>query len=105
MNIAKMMKQAQQMQADMAAAQAKLAAEEVEVTVGGGKVVVRATCAGEVLAVKIDPAVVDPEDVEMLEDLVLAGVQQAIREGKEKSEAAMGAVAGGLGGLGIPGLG
>jgi len=105
MNIQKMMQQAQQMQADMAAAQAKLASEEVEASVGGGKVVVRATAAGEVIAVKIDPEVVDPEDVEMLEDLVLAGVQQAIREGKAKSEEAMGQVAGGLGGLGIPGLG
>jgi len=105
MNIAKMMKQAQQMQADMAAAQAKLATEEVEASVGGGKVVVRANCAGDVLSVKIDTAVVDPDDVEMLEDLVLAGVQQAVRAGKEKSEAAMGKVAGGLGELGIPGLG
>jgi DNA-binding YbaB/EbfC family protein len=105
MNIAKMMQQAQQMQADMAAAQAKLASEEVEASVGGGKVVVRASCAGEVLSLKIDPSVVDPEDVEMLEDLVLAGVQQALKDGKAKSEAAMGAVAGGLEGLGIPGVG
>ncbi|MFT5410746.1 MAG: DNA-binding YbaB/EbfC family protein, partial [Verrucomicrobiales bacterium] len=81
MNIAKMMQQAQQMQADMAAAQAKLASEEVEASVGGGKVVVRASCAGEVLSLKIDPSVVDPEDVEMLEDLVLAGVQQALKDG------------------------
>ena len=105
MNIAKMMKQAQQMQTDMAAAQAKLASEEVEASVGGGKVIVRATCAGDVVSVKIDPAVVDADDVEMLEDLVLAGVQQAIKEGKAKSEAAMGEVAGGLEGLGIPGMG
>lgn len=105
MNIQKMMQQAQQMQADMAEAQAKLASEEVEASVGGGKVVVRATCAGDVVSIKIDPAVVDAEDVEMLEDLVLAGVQQAVREGKAKSEEAMGKVAGGLGGLGIPGLG
>ena len=53
MNIAKMMKQAQQMQADMAAAQAKLASEEVEASVGGGKVVVTATCSGEVISLKI----------------------------------------------------
>ncbi|MFT4547344.1 MAG: DNA-binding YbaB/EbfC family protein [Pseudoalteromonas tetraodonis] len=105
MNIAKMMQQAQQMQADMAAAQAKLASEEVEASVGGGKVVVRASCAGEVLSLKIDPSVVDPEDVEMLEDLVLAGVQQALKDGKAKSEVAMGEVAGGLEGLGIPGVG
>jgi len=105
MNIEKMMKQAQQMQADMAAAQAKLAAEEVEASVGGGKVVVRATCSGDILSVKIDPAVVDADDVEMLEDLVVAGVQQAIREGRAKSEAELGKVTGGLGGLGIPGIG
>ena len=105
MNIAKMMKQAQQMQADMAAAQEKLASEEVEASVGGGKVVVRATCSGDVLSVKIDPAVVDADDVEMLEDLVLAGVQQAIKEGRTKSESELGKLTGELGGLGIPGLG
>ncbi|MFT5408778.1 MAG: DNA-binding protein YbaB [Verrucomicrobiales bacterium] len=65
----------------------------------------RASCAGEVLSLKIDPSVVDPEDVEMLEDLVLAGVQQALKDGKAKSEVAMGEVAGGLEGLGIPGVG
>jgi DNA-binding YbaB/EbfC family protein len=105
MNIAKMMKQAQQMQADMAAAQEKLTAEEVEASVGGGKVVVRASCNGDILSVKIDPAVVDADDVEVLEDLVLAGVQQAIKEGRSKSEAALGKVTGGLGDLGIPGMG
>ena len=105
MNIAKMMKQAQQMQADMAAAQEKLAGEEVEATVGGGKVVVRATCNGDVISVKIDPQVVDPEEVEMLEDLVLAGVQQAIKEGRTKSEQEMGKLTEGLGGMGLPGMG
>ena len=87
MDIGKMMKQAQQMQADMAAAQAKLASEEVEASVGGGKVVVRATCNGD------------------LEDLVLAGVQQALKQGRQKSEAELGKVTSELGGLGIPGLG
>jgi len=105
MDIAKMMKQAQQMQADMAAAQEKLAAQEVEATAGGGKVTVKATCNGDILSIKIDPAVVDPEDVEMLEDLVLAGVQQAIKEGRAKSESELGKVTGGLGDMGIPGLG
>lgn len=105
MNIQKMMQQAQQMQADMAAAQEKLASEEVEASVADGKVVVKATCSGEIVSLKIDPAVVDPEDVEMLEDLVLTCVQQALKEGKAKSESAMGQVAGGLEGLGIPGMG
>ena len=100
-----MMKQAQQMQADMAVAQEKLAGEEVEASVGGGKVVVRATCSGDVISVKIDPEVVDPEEVEMLEDLVLAGVQQAIKEGRAKSEQEMGKLTQGLEGMGIPGMG
>ena len=105
MNIAKMMKQAQQMQADVAAAQEKLSQEEVEASVGGGKVVVRATCNGDVVSIKIDPEVVDPEDAEMLEDLVLAGVQQAIKEGRAKSEKEMGKLTEGLGGMGLPGMG
>ena len=82
MNIAKMMKQAQQMQKQMQSMQAELAEKEVESTVGGGKVTVRANGAGDVLSIKIDPAVVDPDDVEMLEDLVLSGVKQAVAQGK-----------------------
>lgn len=101
MNIQKLMKQAQQMQAGLAAKQEQLAQETVEASVGGGKVTVTATCAGDVLSIKIDPSVVDATDVEFLEDLVLKGVQEAITTGKEKAAAEMKKL---TGGLGIPGL-
>lgn len=101
MNIAKLMQQAQQMQAGLAAKQAELARQTVESSVGGGKVQVTATCAGNVLSIKIDPSLVDPSDVEFLEQLVLTGVQQAIAMGKDQSDAAMKKL---TGGLGIPGL-
>ncbi len=97
MNIAKMMKQAQQMQKKMGEMQAELATKEVTASVAGGKVTVVANGAGEVLSIKIDPAVVDPEDVELLEDLVLSGVKQAIEQGKEMSQAEMGKLTAGLG--------
>lgn len=102
MNIAKLMKQAQQMQAGMAAKQEELAKEIVEASVGGGKITVTANCAGDVQSIKIDPALVDPEDVEFLEELVLKGVQEAITMGKEKQAAEMKKL---TGGLGIPGMG
>jgi len=101
MNMQKLMKQAQQMQAGLAAKQEELASREVEVSVGGGKVSVKATCAGDVLEIKIDPAIVDPSDVEFLEELVLKGVQEAITTGKEQAAAEMKKL---TGGLGIPGL-
>ena len=103
MNIAKMMKQAQQMQGKMQQAQAELAEREVEATAGGGKVTVVATCAGDVKSIKIDPAVVDPEDVEILEDLVLSGVKQALDEGRKVMEEEMGKITGGMGLGGMPG--
>lgn len=101
MNIAKLMKQAQQMQAGLAAKQEELAKQTVEASSGGGKVTVTATCAGDVLSIKIDPSIVDPGDVEFLEELVLKGVQEAIATGKEKTAAEMKKL---TGGLGIPGL-
>ena len=101
MNMQKLMKQAQQMQAGLAAKQEELASREVEVSVGGGKVSVKATCAGDVLEIKIDPAIVDPSDVEFLEELVLKGVQEAITTGKQQAEAEMKKL---TGGLGIPGM-
>ncbi len=101
MNIQKLMKQAQQMQAGVAAKQEELAEQTVEASVGGGKVVVVATCAGDVQSIKIDPSVVDSEDVEFLEDLVLKGVQEAITKGKETAAAEMKKL---TGGLGIPGM-
>ena len=104
MNIGKMMKQAQQMQAKMQQTQAELAEREVEASAGGGKVTVVATCAGDVKSIKIDPAIVDPEDVEILEDLVLSGVSQAIEAGRKQMEEEMGKITGGMGGMGgLPG--
>lgn len=97
MNIAKMMKQAQQMQKKMAEMQAEVAEQEVEASVGGGKVVVKANGAGDVLEIKIDPAVVDADDVELLEDLVLSGVKQAIEKGKAISQEEMGKLTAGMG--------
>ncbi|MCG8600292.1 MAG: YbaB/EbfC family nucleoid-associated protein [Verrucomicrobiales bacterium] len=97
MNIAKMMKQAQQMQKKMGQMQEELAEKNFEASVGGGKVTVVANGAGEVSSIKIDPAVVDPDDVEMLEDLVLSGVKQAIAQAKEESAAEMSKLTAGLG--------
>lgn len=104
MNIAKMMKQAQKMQQDMQDAQAALAEKTVEATAGGGKVTVTATGTGEITGIKIDPEVVDPEDVEMLEDLVLSGVTQAAEKARELAAKEMGKITGGMGlppGLGM----
>lgn len=101
MNIAKLMKQAQQMQSGLAAKQEELAQQTVEASVGGGKVTVTANCAGDVLSLKIDPTLVDPEDVEFLEELVLKGVQEAITTGKDKAAEEMKSL---TGGMGIPGM-
>jgi nucleoid-associated protein EbfC len=96
MNIQKLMKQAQQMQAGMAAAQEELGKRTVEATVGG-KVTVVATCAGDVQSIKIDKSVVDPEDVDFLQDLVLKGVQEAVNKGKEVAATEMKKLTGGMG--------
>ncbi|MEQ1839644.1 MAG: YbaB/EbfC family nucleoid-associated protein [Verrucomicrobiales bacterium] len=97
MNIAKMMKQAQQMQKKMGEMQEELASKQVQASVAGGKVTVVANGAGDVISIKIDPAVVDPQDVEILEDLVLSAVKQAIEQGKAMSQAEMGKLTAGLG--------
>ena len=97
MNIQKMMKQAQQMQERMLAAQEELAGKTVEATAGGGKVTVVATGAGDVVSIKIAKEVVDPEDVEFLEDLVLTAVKKAIEDGKAMAQAEMGKLTGGMG--------
>nr|WP_277349790.1 YbaB/EbfC family nucleoid-associated protein [Planosporangium thailandense] len=96
-----LMKQAQKMQQQMAAAQAELAETELTGTAGGGLVTVTVTGTGEVTAVKIDPKAVDPDDVETLEDLVLAALHNAAEQARELTEEKMGPLAGGLG---LPGM-
>ena len=91
-----MMKQMQKMQADMAAAQDALADTTVEGSSGGGMVKVVVTGTGDVQSVHIKPEVVDPDDVEMLEDLVLAAVTDGLRRSHEKQQESLGGVTGGL---------
>ena len=97
MNIKKMMQQAQKMQEQMAAVQEELADKTVTATAGGGKVTVIANGAGEVTSIKIAKEVVDPDDVEFLEDLVLTAVKKAIEEGKAMAQAEMGKLTAGMG--------
>jgi DNA-binding YbaB/EbfC family protein len=99
-----LMKQAQQMQSQMAKAQEELAAETVEASAGGGLVRVTATGAGDITGVKIDPKAIDPDDPELLEDLVLAAVTEALRSAQALAQSKLGGALGGLGG-GLPGLG
>jgi len=91
-----MMKQMQKMQTDMAAAQDALAQATVEGSAGGGMVTVTVTGAGEVQSVHIAPEVVDPDDVEMLEDLVLAAVGDGLRRAQQMQSESLGGVTGGL---------
>lgn len=104
MDMNKMLQQVQQMQADMLKAQEELANERVEASVGGGMVTVTASGAGELVGIKISPEAIDPDDPETLEDLVVAGVNQAIRNAQELAQSRLGDVSGGLKGLGLPGL-
>jgi DNA-binding YbaB/EbfC family protein len=104
-DINKLMEQAQQMQAQMAQAQDEIANEVVEASAGGGMVTVKANGAGEILEIKIDPKAIDPDDPEMLADMVLAAVNEALRSGRNLMESKLsGMLPPGLGGLGIPGL-
>src|SRR3989440_4170349 len=97
MNLNKLMKQAQKMQEQMARTQAELADKTVEVEAGGGKVKVIANGAGDVVSIKIDKAIVDPNDVEFLEEVVLSGVKSAIEQGKALAQSEMTKITGGLG--------
>ena len=97
MNLSKLMKQAQKMQEQMAKTQAELEQKVVEVSAAGGKVKVTANGAGDVVAIKIDKEVVDPNDVEFLEEIVLTGVKQAIEQGKALAQSEMSRITGGLG--------
>ena len=97
----KLMQQAQQMQAQMAKAQEELAHETVEASAGGGMVTVTATGAGEITEIKIDPKAIDPDDPDLLQDLVLAAVNEALRSAQALAQSKLG---GSLGSLGLPGL-
>jgi nucleoid-associated protein EbfC len=107
-NMNQMLKQVQQMQAEMAKAQEELKNEIVEATAGGGTVTVKMTGELKVTEVRIDPEAVDPDDVELLQDLVLAAFNEAVRSAQELQQRKLGAATGGLGdmagGLGLPGL-
>lgn len=104
-DLQQLMQQAQQMQEQLTNAQAELAEAEVTGSAGGGLVTVTITGAGEVTSVKIDPSAVDPDDVETLEDLVVAAFHAAAEEQRVLTEQKMGPLAAGLGGMpGMPGL-
>jgi len=100
-SIGKLMKQAQRMQQEMEAVQAGLASRTVDATSGGGAVKVTAKCDGTVASVKIDPAAVNPADVQLLEDMLVTAVNQALAQAKEISNAEMGKV---TQGLNLPGI-
>jgi DNA-binding YbaB/EbfC family protein len=100
-----LMKQAQQMQAEMMKAQEALKEEVVEASSGGGMVKVKVSGDLRILELQIDPDAVDPEEAEMLSDMVLAAVNEGIRSAQELAESKMGAVTGGIGGPGGGGMG
>ena len=109
-NMNKMLKQVQEMQAEMVKAQEEAQKQEVEASAGGGMVTVKITGDLEIREVRIDPEAVDPEDAELLQDMVQAAMNEAVRSAQELAAAKMNAAAGGLagpgglGGLGLPGF-
>jgi DNA-binding YbaB/EbfC family protein len=108
-NMQQMLQQVQKMQQDMQTAQEELKSEVVEASAGGGMVTVRVAGDLEVRAVEIDPSAVDPEDVEILADMVLAAINEGLRMAQELAARKLGGATGGmdlgdLGGLGLPGL-
>ena len=94
--LGKFLKQAQKMQTEMTRVQEELAKREVEASAGGGAVKAVAHCDGTIASIKIDPKVVDPKDVEMLEDLVLGAVTNALASAKKTQEEEMGKVTAGM---------
>ena len=104
-NMQQLMKQAQKMQQQLVEAQEQLATETVEGTAGGGLVKATMTGAGELTALEIDPKAIDPDDIETLQDLVLAAIHDAKRVSDDLAAKTMGPLAGGMGGsLVLPGL-
>ncbi len=104
-NMQKVLKQVQKMQEDMARVQEELSRERVEGTAGGGVVRAVASGQGELVALTIDPSVVDPQDVSILEDLVVAAAGEALRKARDLAAERMKSVTGGLQIPGLPGLG
>jgi len=104
MDMNKMLEQVQQMQAQMQKAQEELKNETVEASAGGGMVTVTATGGGEIKSIKIDAKAIDPNDPEMLEDMVVAAVNEALRSAQGLIESKLGPALGGLQGLGLPGM-
>lgn len=100
-NMNNLMKQAQMLQKQMEEAQKELESKEFEASVGGGAVVVKVSGKKEVVSINIKPEVVDPDDVEMLEDLVLSAVNQALKNAEEETANKMGKI---TGGMNMPGL-
>lgn len=108
-NVQQMMAQVQKMQKDMELAQEQLKLEVVEASTGGGMVTVKVSGDLQVREVRIDPAAVDPDDLEILSDMVLTAVNEALRMAQQLAESKLGGATagldlGGLGGLGLPGL-
>src|SRR6202790_3151829 len=108
-NMQQLLRQAQKMQEEMLAAQESLKDEVVEASAGGGMVTVQVTGELHVNSITINPEAVDPEDVELLQDMVLAAVNEGLRAAQELASAKLGGIAGGLGGPGglgglLPGL-
>jgi nucleoid-associated protein EbfC len=101
MDINKMMQQVQQMQADMARVQDELANETVEASAGGGMVTVTATGAGEIKSISIASEAIEPDDPELLADMILGAVNEALRSANDLAQSRLGGMAGGLG---LPGL-
>lgn len=103
-NMQQLLKQAQKMQQEMLAAQEALKDEVVEASAGGGMVTVKVSGDLVVKEIVIDPQAVDPDDLELLQDMVLAAVNEALRSAQELASSRLGGIAGGLGSLGLPGM-
>ena len=104
MDFEKLMRQAQQMQEQMTKAQEELKNETVEASAGGGMVTVKATGGLEITEIKISPQAIDPDDPELLADMVLAAVNEALRSAQSLVESKLGSAMGGMEGLGLPGM-
>src|SRR2546423_10929174 len=103
-NMQQMLQQVQKMQREMMAAQEALKDEEVEASAGGGMVTVKVSGDLVVKSITIDPEAIDPDDVELLSDMVLAAINEGLRSAQELAASRLGGLAGGLGGLGLPRL-